>query len=130
VDHGLTRRSVLGGGAALALLTACSSGASDQKIAADGTLVALDELAVGESVRIDVDDTKVIVTRTGEMTAVAFDAACTHQGCPVKREGEELYCNCHGSRFDAKTGEVREGPASAALAAFAVTVTEGKVRRA
>ena len=130
MDHAVTRRSVLGGGAALALLTACSPGGSDRKVAADGTLLSLEELAVGESTRVDVDGTKVIVTRTGDSTAVAFDAACTHQGCPVKREGEELYCNCHGSRFDARTGEVREGPASAPLATYPVKVDGGKVVKA
>jgi nitrite reductase/ring-hydroxylating ferredoxin subunit len=130
VDHRVTRRAALGGGAALALLTACSPGGTDRKMAADGTLLSLDELEVGGSARVDANGTTVIVTRTGDATAVAFDAACTHRGCPVKRQDEDLYCNCHGSRFDARTGAVTEGPASAPLAAFAVAVADGKVRRA
>lgn len=47
---------------------------------------------------------------TGELRA--FDAACTHRGCPVTwNNAEQTWdCSCHGSIF-AKTGEVIHGPA-------------------
>lgn len=50
-----------------------------------------------------------------------FNAACTHQGCPVQPNGASLDCNCHGSTF-ALDGSVTKGPATNPLAAFAVTV--------
>jgi nitrite reductase/ring-hydroxylating ferredoxin subunit len=114
----------------MALLTACGPGNSDRKLAADGSLIALDDLKVGESARVAVDDTKVIVTRTGEATAVAFDATCTHLSCTVKRQGDDLACPCHGSAFDPRTGAVTNGPASSPLRSVAVKVEGGKVLRA
>ncbi|MBX3147789.1 MAG: Rieske 2Fe-2S domain-containing protein [Gemmatimonadales bacterium] len=35
---------------------------------------------------------------------------CTHNGCPVRPEGWELFCPCHGSIF-ARDGRVLSGPA-------------------
>ncbi|MGZ4650530.1 MAG: QcrA and Rieske domain-containing protein [Kineosporiaceae bacterium] len=37
---------------------------------------------------------------------VAFSAVCTHQGCRVNPAGPQLDCPCHGSVFDAFTGQV------------------------
>jgi nitrite reductase/ring-hydroxylating ferredoxin subunit len=40
---------------------------------------------------------------------------CTHAGCAFSEDadliGAEIVCNCHGSEFDIRTGEVRRGPA-------------------
>jgi Rieske Fe-S protein len=41
----------------------------------------------------------------------AFSAICTHQGCTVAPAGKELDCPCHGSVYNAATGEVMGGPA-------------------
>lgn len=45
----------------------------------------------------------------------AFLAKCTHLGCSIRKsEGEELICQCHGSRFNL-SGEAIKGPAIQAL---------------
>ncbi|MCB9797880.1 MAG: Rieske (2Fe-2S) protein [Alphaproteobacteria bacterium] len=56
---------------------------------------------------------------------IAVWRICTHGACPVAWEpaAEELWCDCHGSRF-AQDGAVLEGPATRPLAAFPV-VQEG-----
>jgi glycine/D-amino acid oxidase-like deaminating enzyme/nitrite reductase/ring-hydroxylating ferredoxin subunit len=46
-----------------------------------------------------------------------FSATCTHLGCELRFNTAEASwdCPCHGSRFDARTGAVLEGPAVHAL---------------
>jgi thiosulfate dehydrogenase [quinone] large subunit len=56
---------------------------------------------------------------------VAFDAACTHQGCPVRYAGSKFECPCHGAQFDSATGEVLQGPASSPLRKIGLTVSGG-----
>lgn len=48
-------------------------------------------------------------------------------GCTVKSAGKQLHCPCHGSVYDALTGQVLQGPAPQPLAKIAVTVANGKV---
>jgi Rieske Fe-S protein len=46
--------------------------------------------------------------------------ACTHLGCTVAHQGEELACPCHGSRF-ALNGTNLAGPATRPLPYLALT---------
>jgi thiosulfate dehydrogenase (quinone) large subunit len=56
---------------------------------------------------------------------VAFDASCTHQGCPVQYAGGRFQCPCHGAQFDGATGEVLQGPANSPLRKIGLTVSGG-----
>ncbi|MFD8482535.1 ubiquinol-cytochrome c reductase iron-sulfur subunit [Kitasatospora sp. NPDC059673] len=51
-----------------------------------------------------------------------LSSVCTHSGCAVNppKDGQ-LYCPCHGSKFDAATGAVLNGPATKPLPTYAVT---------
>jgi nitrite reductase/ring-hydroxylating ferredoxin subunit len=44
----------------------------------------------------------------------ALDLTCTHLGCSVIHENNELVCPCHGSKFSVD-GEVLRGPAKSSL---------------
>ncbi|MFJ9693573.1 ubiquinol-cytochrome c reductase iron-sulfur subunit [Kitasatospora sp. NPDC101183] len=51
-----------------------------------------------------------------------LSSVCTHSGCAVDApKNGQLYCPCHGSRFDAATGAVVNGPAKKPLPKYAVT---------
>ncbi|MET8996629.1 Rieske (2Fe-2S) protein [Amycolatopsis sp. NPDC004169] len=136
-----SRRTVLSTGAAVAgaavgavALTACSSepngksGTAQAPIAAGTPLVALAEVPVGQAKAAKAPDgSDVIVARTSESVAAAFSAVCTHQGCTVAPKGADLICPCHGSVFNALTGEVKQGPANKPLPSVPVKVENGKV---
>jgi thiosulfate dehydrogenase [quinone] large subunit len=57
----------------------------------------------------------------------AFSAICPHAGCTVEFQGNAFVCPCHGSQFDAKTGDVLNGPASSGLPPIAVHVVGGTI---
>lgn len=61
------------------------------------------------------DPSVVIRPRSG--TFVAFDAVCPHAGCTVGYDPAQkvIICPCHGSQFNASTGAVEVGPATAGL---------------
>jgi thiosulfate dehydrogenase [quinone] large subunit len=61
------------------------------------------------------DPALVIQQTSGDF--VAFDAICPHAGCTVayQRASKIIACPCHGSEFNAKTGNVVRGPATYGL---------------
>jgi Rieske Fe-S protein len=65
---------------------------------------------------------EAMIFRADESTVACFSAVCTHKGCAVEAAGTELACPCHGSVFDAATGEVVNGPAEEPLPSIAVRI--------
>ncbi|MBK1788127.1 Rieske (2Fe-2S) protein [Prauserella cavernicola] len=143
-----TRRTVLTTGAAAAgvavgtvALAACgggdesntgngqpTSGGNTESAPAGERLVALDEVPVGGATAVTTPDGQdAVVSRKAENDVACYSAICTHQGCKVNPEGAELVCPCHGSVFDAFTGQVKNGPATEPLPAFKVAVEQGEV---
>jgi len=53
---------------------------------------------------------------SGKNVLRAFSSTCTHAGCTLTREENgAIICPCHGSRFEASTGSVLNGPAQKPL---------------
>ena len=68
---------------------------------------------------------RVIVLRDhGGVMAVS--ASCTHQGCLLTLESDELTCPCHGSTFTPE-GEPIAGPATRALPHYKVTLIQNRL---
>ncbi|HEX7404362.1 MAG TPA: Rieske (2Fe-2S) protein [Candidatus Nanopelagicaceae bacterium] len=81
--------------------------------------------ATGQSV-------EVVLTRT-KKGLFALNGACTHQGCGVAAQGNQLVCPCHGSVFKADTGAVISGPRGSSkttigpLIKYHVTESKGNI---
>jgi thiosulfate dehydrogenase [quinone] large subunit len=68
-----------------------------------------------------------IVVRQASGALSACSAICTHAGCRVEYTNGALYCPCHGSIFDSRTGAVRQGPATQPLAVKHVIERGGSI---
>lgn len=66
-----------------------------------------------------------ILVRLNDGNFVAYDAACTHAGCPVDYDfgSQLLVCPCHGAAFDpSKEAAVVQGPAPTPLTSVPVHI--------
>ncbi len=66
-----------------------------------------------------------IIVRLSNGSYVAYDATCTHQGCPVGWDARDgvLLCPCHGAAFDpANHGAVLGGPTRRPLLELPIVV--------
>ncbi|MGZ4430989.1 MAG: QcrA and Rieske domain-containing protein, partial [Gaiellales bacterium] len=92
-------------------------------------LEASTSLAPGQAITYSdpADGSPDIVVRHTDGSLSALSALCTHAGCQVGFQSGVLYCPCHGSRFDASTGAVLQGPAVAPLPRRRVIERGGKI---
>jgi thiosulfate dehydrogenase (quinone) large subunit len=66
-----------------------------------------------------------VIVKLADGSFVAFDATCTHAGCPVQYvpQDQALECPCHGAAFDpAHHGAVLGGPTNVPLTELPITV--------
>jgi nitrite reductase/ring-hydroxylating ferredoxin subunit/uncharacterized membrane protein len=83
------------------------------------------ELEVDQMKLIHLGDRRLVVARTAD-GYVGFDDRCTHKGGSLA-DGVMIcgtvQCPWHGSQFDARTGEVRAGPAEKPIRCYRVEQT-------
>jgi nitrite reductase/ring-hydroxylating ferredoxin subunit/uncharacterized membrane protein len=88
-----------------------------------------DELRLDQMKLVRAGDRRIALART-EQGYVAFDDHCTHRGGSLA-DGVlicgTVQCPWHGSQFDARTGEVRAGPAKQPIPTYHVDERDGKV---
>jgi nitrite reductase/ring-hydroxylating ferredoxin subunit/uncharacterized membrane protein len=77
----------------------------------------------------DADGVALLLTRVdGHVTAI--EDRCTHRGAPLsggERDGDCVVCPWHGSRFELRSGDVVQGPATRPQPVYEVRDTNGRV---
>lgn len=131
----LLRSGLIAGAATAAGVTAGSvlalarrpAGSSADPVSHGPVIAAVDDVPVGSSKSFTTPNgTPAHLLRPATDTFLAFNATCSHQGCPVSYVGPGFQCPCHGATYD-KDGQVTGGPAPAPLVRIPVKVVEGQV---
>ncbi|GAA1057083.1 hypothetical protein GCM10017608_09010 [Agromyces luteolus] len=104
-----------------------AGGGSTPTDAAGEDVAALADIPVGGSISATIGGEPVLLSQPTAGEVVAFSAVCTHQACTVAAEGATFVCPCHGSTFDAATGDVEQGPALDPLPSVPVSVDGDRV---
>ncbi|MFN7916493.1 MAG: Rieske 2Fe-2S domain-containing protein [Vicinamibacterales bacterium] len=88
------------------------------------------DLATNQMALVHIGDRRIVLARTEDGVA-AFDDRCTHKGGPLS-DGTlacgVVQCPWHGSQFDVRTGDVRQGPADEGIRVHHVREVDGRIR--
>ena len=88
------------------------------------------EFAEGTLSKAKAGAQSVVVVRRGD-TLYALHDTCAHAGCSLAEKGklvdDKIECQCHGSRYDLRTGHVARGPATFDQPVYEVRRAEGRV---
>lgn len=104
-----------------------SAGSASPGAAGTGAVVAASGIAVGSAKSFTAPNgAPAYLLHPATETFVAFNATCSHQGCPVSYVGPGFRCPCHGATYD-QNGQVTGGPAPAPLTRIPVKVVAGQV---
>jgi 3-phenylpropionate/trans-cinnamate dioxygenase ferredoxin subunit len=90
------------------------------------------EVPEGEVKAFAVNGAEVAVARA-QGGLYAFSDICTHRQCNLATGGEldgefHIECECHGSMFDIRTGEVYNPPATEPLQTYEVREVDGQIQ--
>ena len=94
------------------------------------TVGSAGEVGEGAVKAYKAEEREIAVANVGG-TLHAFDDICTHRNCNLSSselEGTEIECECHGSRFDVTSGEVRQGPATEPVDVFEAREQDGDLQ--
>jgi nitrite reductase/ring-hydroxylating ferredoxin subunit len=87
------------------------------------------DFAIHTMIKAEAGAKKILVIKQGS-TFSAIGDTCTHMGCSLSvgtLENGTVRCRCHGSVFDAATGNVMKGPAQKPEPHYPVIVEDGKL---
>jgi thiosulfate dehydrogenase [quinone] large subunit len=120
-------------GSALALSRRPSGAPASTRISggtAETPIAAAADVAIGSSTKFTAPNgAPAYLLHPTPDTFIAFNATCTHQGCPVSPVASGFRCPCHGATYD-QNGQVTGGPAPSPLARIPVRIADGIVTTA
>lgn len=106
------------------------------KLVKDGLVLNVDDFRITDKgssayrsfliVRNDALKFPICIYRFNDKQYSALWMKCAHQGAELQASGDYLQCPAHGSEFNNK-GLVTNGPASANLRTFPVTVNDNEI---
>ena len=76
---------------------------------------------------VEIQGAEIVLTEL-DGDVVAFSNVCSHEDCTFVFEGQgqlenkEIFCDCHGSRFNVLTGAVLDPPATEPITIYSVRV--------
>ena len=90
------------------------------------------DIEKGKVKGVKVSGEEVALYHTDSDEWFATSDLCTHENCSMshdggKLQGYEAECDCHGSKFDIRTGAVTLPPAVEPLKSFKVEITGGDI---
>jgi nitrite reductase/ring-hydroxylating ferredoxin subunit len=92
-------------------------------------VAAIADVPEGTILATQVEGTDIVLVGT-PAGVWAYQGICTHEYYPLSEgvlERGGITCALHGSRFDAQTGQVLQGPAGMPLATYPVEVEAGRL---
>ena len=96
---------------------------------APNALATTDEIPVGGGIILT--DSRIVITQPKRGEFRGFSAVCKHEGQTVGRVSDStITCLAHGSQYDAATGDVTMGPATAGLDPVPLRVRGDAILRA
>ena len=90
----------------------------------------LDDLGIGEAIKVDSVQPPIAVIRGESGTVFAIDDTCSHAEasfCDGFVEGDAVECPLHMSMFCLKTGEPENPPATKGVATHIIDIRDGDV---
>lgn len=88
------------------------------------------EVEPGTPVFVRVDDISLVFV-FGEGRHWAIEDLCSHASCAFSDDGEidglTAVCNCHGSEFDVRTGNVLVAPADSPIRTFSLRTRDDHI---
>jgi len=92
-------------------------------------VASLDEVPAGQPKLVDLDGTRIVLTRLGD-AVYALGDVCSHRGGPLsdgKLSGSRLACPWHGWMYDVRTGQCLFPGRGASVPSYPVRVDAGAI---
>ncbi|MGH2739731.1 MAG: non-heme iron oxygenase ferredoxin subunit [Actinomycetota bacterium] len=94
------------------------------------TVGRVDDVPQGEIREFNVHGQEIAIVNV-DGAFYAIDGLCTHRECSLADgdlEDTTIACVCHGSKFDVRTGEVLNPPASEPVSTYGVRDEDGELK--